>query len=304
MKRLSVIIPGYNTKKEWWQRCVASVQAAIGPEDEIIIVDDGSLTPVEASWFTGEVRIIRQKNGGLSAARNTGMEAAGGKYLAFVDSDDEVVGDAFNKSIAALEAQVGDMSVFGVQTIWADENLTKIDLPGERACASLEPHEVNDLLHKRVFNYAWNKVYRAEFLRSNQLRFDPDGMPCEDIIFNLGCVMNYARWCYVNSVGYKYYRVGMTLLSKHKPSNFAGLRHCSDVWKRYKASNKAALQLFGSYGEIDSVALKRAEKDNRLKPGSPYWLSGPYNFFRNLFYVRPIRRWRIKRMYPYAEEWK
>lgn len=304
MKRLSVIIPGYNTKKEWWQRCVASVQAALGTEDEIIVVDDGSQVPVERDWFAVEVKVIRRENGGLSAARNTGMEAADGKYLAFVDSDDEVVGDAFDKSIAELEAQGGDMAVFGVQTIWVEECLAKIDLPGERTCSPLMPHEVNDLLHKRVFNYAWNKVYRRAFLEEHNITFDRDGMPCEDMILNLQMVMARAKWCSVDAVGYKYYREGLTLLSKYKPSNFVGLHHGSDTWKAYKDSSAEAKKLFGTYGELNEESLRKAEKENLLKPRSPYWLSGPYNFFRNLFYVRPIRRWRIKRLYQGAFDYE
>ena len=57
--RISVIIPGYNTKKEWWQRCVASVQRAIGPDDEIIVVDDGSIVPLHSLGKTIKVWVPR-----------------------------------------------------------------------------------------------------------------------------------------------------------------------------------------------------------------------------------------------------
>ena len=100
--RISVIIPGYNTKKEWWQRCVASVQRAIGPDDEIIVVDDGSIVPVEANWFDSAVTLIRQDNQGLGAARNAGMKAAKGRYITFVDSDDEVRSETYDRTVAAI----------------------------------------------------------------------------------------------------------------------------------------------------------------------------------------------------------
>ena len=303
--RLSVVIPGYNTTMALWRRSVASVLNAVGVEDEIICVDDGSDVEVSESWFADDngdvdkrIRIVRKQNGGLSSARNAALDVARGEYVAFVDSDDEVLPETFERCVVKMASTASDVCMYGVKVIWIDEGLLKVDRPDDRSYGVLDPRDVRDLANRWLFNYACNKVYRADFLQSHGLRFDDAGMPCEDVIFNLNCVMAKARWCSVDYVGYVYYRAGMTLLSRFRPSNFVGLRHASETWKRYKIECSEARECLGGFGELTPAAIAAAEKRNRLRPGSPYWLAGPYNFFRNLLYVRPVRRWHLKRMFP------
>ena len=90
---VSVIIPAYNVEKTL-ERAVKSVMLQTYREIEILIVDDGSpdSSGLIADRLAGEdsrIRVIHQVNGGLSAARNTGIEEAEGIYIAFLDSDDE-----------------------------------------------------------------------------------------------------------------------------------------------------------------------------------------------------------------------
>ena len=331
-KRLSVIIPGYNTCSAWWRRCVDSVRASCDVNDEIICVDDGSVDPVKRAWFDDDDRIMlfRKENGGLSSARNFGMSKANGVYITFVDSDDEVREGAFNKCIDKMISSRSDICVYGVKTIWVDEGLSNVDFSEDKAYGGLSPQNVLELVRKRLFNYACNKVYRRQFLEDNSLSFDKDGMPCEDVIFNLKCVMECAKWCTVDYVGYIYYRCGLTLLSSYKPSNLKGLRHGSQTWADYKNATHGAKKVLGKFGELGEDDLLRAEWANLWKPGSPlsllgryYWLkmhrraivgngsiwvlmlkSVAFNFTRRYFYVRPIRRWNIRRQYPKAVEWK
>ena len=306
--RLSVIIPGYNTTEAWWKRCVDSVLKAIGPEDEIVLVDDGSREGLRIAEFEslkgldGRIRIITKANGGLSSARNAALEIVSGRYVAFVDSDDVVLPEVYSKSIAAMERFGSDVAIFGVRTEWVEEGLYKDDIPELQRYPILLPVDIKRLSNACLMNYACNKVYRMDFLRRHQLRFDPEGMPCEDIIFNLQCVMSGARWCTVDYLGYVYYRTGMTLLSKYKPSNFTGLHHGSETWKKYKDMTPGAREVLGRRGEVTEADIAAAEKRNRLKPGSPYWFSPIYNFFRGLLYVRSVRRWNIRRMFPQAKE--
>jgi len=102
---ISVIIPAYNAAK-WLRAAVASVRGQTRPADEIIIVDDGSSdgTDLLCREFGADVRYVRRENGGLAAARNTGVAASFGEWLLFLDADDVLLPDA----LAALSATAAD----------------------------------------------------------------------------------------------------------------------------------------------------------------------------------------------------
>ena len=97
---LSIIIPVYNTPVPVLRRCLSSVEAIVDVSFEVLLVDDGSKE--ETATFCNEyaathpfIRCFHKKNGGVSSARNMGLEAAQGDYVLFVDGDDEVLADAF-----------------------------------------------------------------------------------------------------------------------------------------------------------------------------------------------------------------
>jgi hypothetical protein len=86
---VSVVIPTYNYGR-YVGEAIDSALAQSAPPHEVIVVDDGSTddTPAVLARYAGRVRVIRQANAGLSAARNAGIRAAGGEWVAFLDSDD------------------------------------------------------------------------------------------------------------------------------------------------------------------------------------------------------------------------
>lgn len=108
--KISVVIPAYNAAK-WLPSAVASVCSQSRPADEILIVDDGSTdgTGDLCRTFVGNVRYVRRENGGLSAARNTGVEATTAEWLLFLDADDTLVPGA----LAAL-AHTAETTTAGV----------------------------------------------------------------------------------------------------------------------------------------------------------------------------------------------
>lgn len=339
-KRLTVIIPGYNTRKEWWLRCVESVRKACGPEDEIICVDDGSKVPVQASWVGADVdervRLLRKENGGLSSARNFGMELMQGKYVTFVDSDDEVRPETFERCIRALEEHAADIAVYGVEVVWVDEGLRKVDRLTDGFYGELTPEHVSALHKANLLNYACNKVYGVDFVTGikysawNKISFDSTGMPCEDIIFNLNCIMGGAKWVNVDYSGYVYYRTDGTLLSSYNPSCGRGIAAGAKAWERYALTlEESVREPFKRFYEMPKLAIARAQWTNLWRRNTPYslwarwkWLKehkelgGLFVFIktwlfflvRTHFYIRPLRRWNIRRQYPQvvaAEEiWK
>lgn len=123
MARVSVIIPVYNgaaTVAEAIDSALAQTRADL----ELIVVDDGSTdaTPAILARFGGRIRVIRQPNGGISAARNSGVAAASGEYLAFLDCDDIWEPAMAERASAALDAHP--------ECVLAYSNLALIDSDG------------------------------------------------------------------------------------------------------------------------------------------------------------------------------
>lgn len=265
MKRLSVIIPGYNTRIEWWVRCVNSVLAALGPEDQVICVDDGSKCRPDGlkSLAAKDPRVkvvYHEKNLGLPSARNTGLDAAAdSEYVTFVDSDDEVRPEAYARSIDAIEKSGADLAVFGVNSLYLNDGFQVHDVAEDKYYGELTPDDVGYLVYRRLFYYSCNKVFRLGFFREHGLRFNPDGVPCEDAIFNVGLVVHKAKWVTISYEGYKYYRYDGTICSNYKPSYVAGTRMCTKVWRSYKDA------ISGSYEALDKYHLRNydetSEKD-------------------------------------------
>lgn len=288
--RLSVIIPGYENPSWRWFRCVDSVLAALGPDDEIVCVDDGSKKNILPDFNDPRIRYVRCKdNAGLSAARNAGLEASQGKYVTFVDSDDEVMNDVYAKTIAQMEVTGSDIGFFGVLTDWINDGLVCFDRADTRMYGNLTATEVKDLSDRHLLNYACNKVYSREFIKQANLRFDPNGMPCEDIIFNLGCIVAGAKWCSVDVLGYRYNHTSNSLLGSYRPNNLIGLKRAREAWRAYKHFDAVAAQVFGKAGEPSDEELAQAESRNQRRKS--YF----YQLLRKWLYIRPIRRWNIRR---------
>ena len=135
---LSVIVPVYNSEK-YLERCVESVMASSLKNLEIILVNDGSSDCSDKlcdrlAQRDKRIVVIHQQNAGVSAARNRGLEKAEGKYFAFVDSDDYIEPDMYEKMIASMEKNDADLVCCGFCREYSGETRrTK-----ENSCESIE----------------------------------------------------------------------------------------------------------------------------------------------------------------------
>jgi CDP-glycerol glycerophosphotransferase len=179
--RISVVLPVYNVAG-YLPECLESVAAQTVRDLEVIVVDDGS---TDASAEIAErfaerdprFRLIHQGNGGLGSARNTGAAAAGGDFLAFVDSDDVLPRDAYAHLLGALEKTGSDFATGNVR------RLLPYGLPGRYLSRAFETTRLKThvtrfrpLLSDRT---AWNKLWRRSFWEAHGLRF-PEGVLYED----------------------------------------------------------------------------------------------------------------------------
>ena len=169
--RVSVIIPAYNATRT----IRTTLDSLAGQAGEIIVVDDGS-TDGTAELVAGEypeVVLLRQENRGVSAARNSGMAVATGDYIAFVDSDDFVAPDMFEKMVGKMERTNAEVAISNPYLF--DHNSGEIR--PYRNMLSFYRFSLlggfSPLEHPGVFTFlgAWDKVYKRSFLNENNIRF-------------------------------------------------------------------------------------------------------------------------------------
>ena len=166
--KISVIVPVYNVEM-YLKRCVDSILAQTAEDFELILVDDGSTDSGgvicdEYRKADGRVKVIHQENGGLSRARNAGIDAAAGEYLRFVDSDDCVAPYFLSTLLSMCEENGADMAVCGYELINGTQSLDQVPVT-----LMLHPTEVIDKRNfflrlntkqEIVYVAAWNKLYR------------------------------------------------------------------------------------------------------------------------------------------------
>lgn len=165
---ISIVVPVYGTEA-YLPQCVESLLAQTHSYLELILIDDGSLDHSGALCDRyGEqdrrVRVIHQDNQGVSAARNAGIKAAHGQYIAFVDSDDWVEPDYLAALLQAAEETEADAAV---------------EVSGVQTCVWTGPEALRQLCYQKQFDTApWGKLFRAELARKTPF---PEGMFFEDL---------------------------------------------------------------------------------------------------------------------------
>ena len=213
MKRLaacdiSVIIPVYNIQQHL-RECLDSVLGQSYPHLQVICVDDGSTDEspailAEYAQKDPRVQVIRQKNAGPGAARNTGLEAATGEYVIFLDSDDWFEPDFLAKMVDTAQREGADVAI--CRAVEFDTNsgrelpsewmMKKQYLPGKLAFA---PQEMADHLFQFTYGMPWDKFYRRELLTSSGIRY-PALKNSEDLAFVYPTLLAAKRIAVVDEV--------------------------------------------------------------------------------------------------------
>lgn len=183
---ITVVIPVYNVA-DYLDECVESVTAQTCTNLEIILVDDGS---TDASgkmcdlWQERDsrIRVIHKHNGGLSDARNTGLRAAKGKYISFIDSDDLVAPTFLECLYTAISLGSGQISCCGCSMFEDGQKIPKAYL-SSAAAQVLDSRRFIEMLHlgqyPQIGVMAWNKLYSVDLFRSTGIAY-PKGKIYED----------------------------------------------------------------------------------------------------------------------------
>ncbi len=203
--KVSVIIPVYNTEA-LLPRCLESVVAQTLSDIEIICVDDGSTDGslrLLNEWAARDsrIRVIHQSNGRQGKARNAGMAIAKGEYIGFIDSDDYIPVEYFERLYQAVKEVDADMAICGI---------VKQKPLGNKRVIGFERNEVFDTAAEKFTVcscppnfHPVNKLYRRAMLDSIELRFT-EGVQYEDVMFVTRALAESGRLVTVADVWYCY----------------------------------------------------------------------------------------------------
>ena len=210
---ISIIIPCYNASSTV-ERCLDSALRQSFPGGiEIIAIDDcstdGTLGVIsKQSKLNSAIRVLAHKrNSGVSASRNDGIEAASGKFVAFLDADDEINGDFIAHMLELAESQNADIVACNFQRIDGEGNARCLFSVHDKAPVTFSgtaySHSLN---HAQFLDNCIGKLFRLSFLNANHLRFNPLLSFGEDTLFsNLAAAKATHVTIDGAYTGYKYY---------------------------------------------------------------------------------------------------
>jgi len=218
--KISLIIPVYNAAY-YLHHCIKSILGQTYTEWEAIFINDGSTDDShsildEFAKKDIRIKIFHQENRGVSAARNTGLNSASGEFIAFCDADDHLsphfMEDLYHKMIG----RSADWVICNVNIIQKDDQLNRrLHFTDESIDISANRPAFLEKLMRFNYDYAnWNKLYRAELIKKNNISFNEEMHIWEDLLFNL-IYLQYAGIVEVIDKQLYHYRV-------HENSLFSG----------------------------------------------------------------------------------
>ena len=192
------------------ERCLTSVMRQLYQDTEIIVIDDGSTdhgadVVLELAATDDRIRYIRQDNGGVSRARNRGLEEAKGEWICFIDSDDAVEEDYLSSLYNCIQETDCDIVMCGFRAVTGNRSVDF--LLSDAEMDSLRGNLREDLVTLRCFvSSPCMKIFRKNRIEELHLRFREDMVLAEDRYFN----NHYYTTCnsvrFINRALYIYYR--------------------------------------------------------------------------------------------------
>lgn len=236
---LTVIVPVYDVKKEYLDECLNSIDVQSFRDYEVILVDDGAKGELpdyldECARGRNNYRVLHQENQGVAMARNNAIDIAEGEYVTFIDSDDTVREDNFEKVIRKAQAQELEILFWGMNRcfpnkkvsfspyledidLFDDDRLREVQLkcmvgilPSFKAPASAD-----------AAGSACAKLYKMSFLKENGLRYVKGLKRAEDMLFNLMAFGRAKRVGYICENFYDYRQIESSATYQYRENGIA-----------------------------------------------------------------------------------
>lgn len=305
MPKVSIVVPVYNVEK-YIKKCMDSLVNQTLQDIEIIAVNDGStddsinILNEYKKRFPNIIKVHSKTNGGLSDARNFGMKYATGEYIAFVDSDDYVEIDMYEKMYNKAKEEDSDM--VECDFIWEFPNKKKID----RGVVYRNKNEM--IVYARVV--AWNKLIRKKIIDEIHIEY-PKGLRYEDIEFFYKMVPYYKKVSFVKEplVHYIQRSDSISNVQNSRTSeiftvldNVITYYRKNEIFEEYRNELEytyARILLCSSFRRMVKISDKQTRKKllnktwERLNDQFPDWKKNKYlkqdKSFKNV-YMRTINR--------------
>lgn len=271
MPLLSIIIPVYNTE-DYLESCLNSILSQSMDDFEVLLIDDGSSDKSGriCNYYAGKdkrLKVFHKTNGGVSSARNIGIDNATGEWALFVDSDDLLFNDALAHLTKCIEYDI-DHALGGYRKF--DESNDNIETVSFEKSGYFSVEEAIDNFIALFYStgdwqkYLWNRLFRLSIINSYNLRFRTDLSYKEDGLF----VIQYLSKCtkkimYIPDLIYLYRQGANSAMSS-----------------LYKSFNPLIFSNIDSHGEIyktiSNLEISKSIKIRELNHlfGNYYWIRG------------------------------
>lgn len=281
---ISIIIPVYNVK-QYLKRCVDSVIAQTYRNIEIIIVDDGStdgsdLLCDEIKAVDNRIEVYHKQNGGLSSARNFGIDKAKGEYIGFIDSDDYIDKDMYEILLDLAEKNSAEMSMCALYDVFGD----KIRRINDKVTIETVDREeaIRMVLEAEVVSVtAVNKLYRTELFK--ELRY-PEGRTAEDAFLIIDLLDNCNRVAITTAQKYYYFHRNDSITTRKFNGNVDAIdaykRNYEIIEQKYpELIDVAKMRLcWANFYVLDHLLLDDREEYRNIKKQVIYYLNNNYTF--------------------------
>lgn len=280
---ISVIVPIYNVEK-YLRECIESILSQTYKNIEIILVDDGSTdsSPSICDEYANahsNIRVIHRENGGLSVARNTGLEKCTGEYVYFIDSDDYIASTAVEELLKVALSESADIVFYDAYSFEDGNEQKKIKQNYKRkhiyesatGIEMLSALQINGEFHSSVPLM----LLKKEFLLKNSLDFVP-GILHEDTIFTYKAFVYAQRVAYCNGDFYKRrYRPESIMTSKKTDRHYIGCRTVYNSLKDFSferniEKTEVSRAFMSRYAMIALDVYKKLDKSSRKKFKADY----------------------------------
>lgn len=268
-KQISIIIPIYNASK-YLDNCINSVLAQTFSNWEIILVNDGSQDnseeiALEFSSNCDNIHYYFQKNEGVSAARNLGIEKSNGEWLIFLDSDDYWSSE-YLQSIFNQYNGKSDIIITGITKIFKNGSKKEI-LPPFDGVISIDKVFENFVLNQLntgIFGFVSNKIIKKDLVLKNKINFDVNIKLCEDLDFFVKIYPLCDNFFFTSECGnfYRYFY-------KNNEVDYIALIQIFDKMKKMltqnmQLNNKNEIALLNNFSELKYAYFNELRKINDL----------------------------------------